>query len=728
VVKSNAASDAALAQAIADLFDRRELKRGLARKVKRPVGTEDYQDVPLRTQDFATAAYRRYVACAMLGLFGHLQSIHVAAVLKDGADDRDPPLLTVSEKTIMISDAASGRTIGLARFGGNVKSVSAALLMPDDQSIVWQEPVGVTGGLVEVVWPKAAPGAKSPRRVLVVRTERGSIYRFGLPDLAPEVAYETGAQAMTISTFAPQKKLQLFFIGTASGEWIALTPAGFFAASQGGADLIKIVRGLESYSATQFYTLNRPDLLEESWKGDPEGKYKDESFKLNLQKILDSGPAPQLEFLEKRTERAGDTVRLAVRITDTSGGIGSRLEWRVNGKIQGEIKPQALQGLAAPSLGTAKTITETLRLDATRANVVEVVAYNGEELITTPPLRITVDAAGATTEERSRLHVLGIGVDKYRMKPYELKYAVKDAQAFVQAITAVGSGLLAPGETITLLDDQVTEANILEAFERIGKAARPSDVFILFLGGHGKSIAGQYYYYPQSLDFAAGQTVERNGIGLDKWQAMLAKVGHIQKALLILDTCESGAATGLVRGAENARQAAMIQLEHATGQNLIAAARASDPAYEGFHGHGVLTFALLEALSKKEGRGDDDRVKVGQLADYVDERVPAITQQLFGVYQKPVRKLSGNDFPIGLRQAGLADGATEIPLTPTHVVIRLERVRERAQADAQGERRIDAGTQVRVVEFTGQDGRWAVIARAGQRLGYVPVDALLKLQ
>jgi hypothetical protein len=33
-----------------------------------------------------------------------------------------------------------------------------------------------------------------------------------------------------------------------------------------------------------------------------------------------------------------------------------------------------------------------------------------------------------------------------------------------------------------------------------------------------------------------------------------------------------------------------------------------------------------------------------------------------------------------------------------------------------------------VIEFAGQDGRWAVIARAGQKLGYMPVDALLKLQ
>jgi hypothetical protein len=44
--------------------------------------------------------------------------------------------------------------------------------------------------------------------------------------------------------------------------------------------------------------------------------------------------------------------------------------------------------------------------------------------------------------------------------------------------------------------------------------------------------------------------------------------------------------------------------------------------------------------------------------------------------------------------------------------------------DAQGERLISPGTQVRVVTHV---GTWAFIARDGQKLGYVPVDALLQL-
>src|SRR5262249_15769614 len=140
----------------------------------------------------------------------------------------------------------------------------------------------------------------------------------------------------------------------------------------------------------------------------------------------------------------------------------------------------------------------------------------------------------------------------------------------------------------------------------------------------------------------------------------------------------------------------------------------------------VLTYALLEAMSKKPGSGSDDRIKVGMLADHVDERVPDISLRLTGLYQKPTRKLSGNDFPIGIRQVVLTSDRTEakIPKAPTHVLIQNARVREQAATDAQGERELSPRPQVRLVKF---EGDWVVIAIDGRILGYVPADALAQL-
>lgn len=74
-----------------------------------------------------------------------------------------------------------------------------------------------------------------------------------------------------------------------------------------------------------------------------------------------------------------------------------------------------------------------------------------------------------------------------------------------------------------------------------------------------------------------------------------------------------------------------------------------------------------------------------------------------GQHQSPIRRLYGNDFPIGMRQAVLKVVDT-IPKTPTHVMIRQERVRERLAADAEGERELPPGMLLRVVQF---ESGWA---------------------
>jgi uncharacterized caspase-like protein len=361
------------------------------------------------------------------------------------------------------------------------------------------------------------------------------------------------------------------------------------------------------------------------------------------------------------------------------------------------------------------------RIDPGKDNIVELTAYNGKGLLATPPFRITVDKWGATTEERPRMYVLAIGVDKYRIEGRELKYAVRDALEFGKALEVVGSTLFAKVEKTVLKDEEVTEAAIAAAFERIGADAKVGDAFVLYLAGHGAAPEGKYYYYPQTLDFKAGHKLETHGIGEDKWQRWLAKVGHVSKSLIILDTCFAGTAT-LVRGYDRAIETALDKFKSATGQNQIAASR--EAAWEGYHEHGVLTYALLEALRGKDGEGDKRSVGVLGLAGHVGARVPEITQELFGQRQSPIFKLSGQDFPIGLAVLGRDDSAT-IPRTPTHALTRPERVRERPAADAQAGRELPRGYQVRVIEIA---AGWAAIARDGDRLGYVPQDALLPLQ
>jgi hypothetical protein len=71
------------------------------------------------------------------------------------------------------------------------------------------------------------------------------------------------------------------------------------------------------------------------------------------------------------------------------------------------------------------------------ASEVEVIAYNGAGLLANPPLQFKSDAWGPVLQERPRLFVLAMGVDKYAQSDWQLRYATKDASAFAEIVKAV---------------------------------------------------------------------------------------------------------------------------------------------------------------------------------------------------------------------------------------------------------------------------------------------------
>jgi hypothetical protein len=246
-----------------------------------------------------------------------------------------------------------------------------------------------------------------------------------------------------------------------------------------------------------------------------------------------------------------------------------------------------------------------------------------------------------------------------------------------------------------LPQEQATKAGIAFAFDEIKSEVQPTDVFVLFVAGHGRTVesTGTYYFLPRDLTFEGGHSVE-DGIGQDTWQAWLKQIAA-DKSILVFDTCESAAAIGLsIRGVSE-RETAIDRLSLATGQTIITAARQA--AYEGYKGHGVLTYAILDALTEKASEKSHE-VDLYQLVEQVDRVVPEISHSLFGVYQRPHNKVEGN-FPLGVTTAAVAapDSEPDIPAQPTHVLIRNERVRQRAAAGAPGERKLVPGSQVRVV-------------------------------
>ena len=434
---------------------------------------------------------------------------------------------------------------------------------------------------------------------------------------------------------------------------MTFTPAGFFAASPKAADLLAVVRGFEIYSVMQFYEhLHRPTWwrsgLRAIQKGSTEAPANISGI---LDSILETGPAPKLERLLNREKREGGKVELAIRLTDLGGGIGEKVIWRVNGVAQGANTASGLGGTVRP--GRYVVMEQSLSLDPSQPNEVQVVAYNGKGLLATQPLSFTIDPVfGVLDKPKPRLYVLAVGVDNYLKPDWRLSNAVNDAKTIGEALKAVGGAFFGESnvEVTPLHNEQANEAGIEAAFATLSAKVQPQDVFIFYLAGHGrKATAGTgpgtgWFFLPQNLDLAQGQDIPHNAISAAMLEGWLRKI-HASKSVVVLDACESGAYEA-PRGDNLVTESQLAQFAFATGRSTISAAQAGKAAYEGIDHHGVLTLAMLEAMNRLEGAGEEPVTLLG-LGSYVSRRVIDISRREFGIVQTPKTDLK-DDFTLGL--------------------------------------------------------------------------------
>ncbi|MGE0238554.1 MAG: caspase family protein [Parvibaculaceae bacterium] len=498
--------------------------------------------------------------------------------------------------------------------------------------------------------------------------------------------------------------------GGGTADSLALSPSGFFSVSGEGRKLVAVVQAGKAFSVEQFYqSLYRPDLVEEMFKGDPFGKHLNAGKKLNLGTVLDTGPPPLLVI--EKAERTGSNARVTVRITNQGGGIG-KIEWRIAGRTQAVEGERSAQMIEEDSDNVS---TRSFPLQRGR-NVISVTAYNARGLVASAPAEVVIDAAGISTDKRGKLYVLAVGVDKYAETSLTLRDAASDAQALARALAEVGRNVYDDVVTHPLLDADVTDRKLDGVFTELGKTIAPQDKFVFFLAGHGLTVDGKYYFLPQDFRPAAGDTYASKGIGQDRWQEWFARI-KARSSVLLYDTCESGS---VARSASTEKAAAMDRLTQAVGINVIAASDADQPAREGYRGHGLFTWALLDGLAKGD-ENKDTFIEIFELANHVGAVVPEVSKKEFGFEQRPRSRTLAN-FPLGLQVADVEPNGDVIPEQPNRITTREVTIELTKGTEADSD--LKAFTLVRLIKL--ENGR-ALIARQGRELGFVPADALAEL-
>jgi uncharacterized caspase-like protein len=324
------------------------------------------------------------------------------------------------------------------------------------------------------------------------------------------------------------------------------------------------------------------------------------------------------------------------------------------------------------------------------------------------------------------MHVLVVGINNYLDATLKLTYAVPDAKTLAAALEKAGQGHYEDVIVTQVLDRDATAAKLDEVFTDLATKVRPRDVFVFFAAGHGKTLDGRYYFIPHDLRYHTDQSLMRDAIGQEQLQAWFARI-LAKKAVLMFDTCEAGSLTerGKTRGGLE-QKAALGRLIQATGRATLTASTATQEAYEGHGGHGVFTFALLDALARGD-TSSNGLIELAELIQHVDGLVPAIAEKRWGAKQFPQMDAYGANFSLARQVAALAptqDDAIIIPVRPTHVSTELLLVFKEAGGAGGVVHQLAPFSTVTLMK---SDRGWALIARDGKALGYAAEAKLHKL-
>ena len=201
-------------------------------------------------------------------LKGHWSSVIGVAFSPDGHF-----LATTSwDNTARLWDVATGRELKVLK--GHLANVYSVAFSPDGRTIatasdtarLWDVATGLELRVLEGHSDIVDSVAVSPDGRTIATASRDNTARIW--DAA------TGLELAMLSRLA-------------DGSWLLLTPAGFFSASEDGAENLALVRGLDLLSFERVYdALHRPDLVAEALAGDPGGKVAAAAARLDLEKIV----------------------------------------------------------------------------------------------------------------------------------------------------------------------------------------------------------------------------------------------------------------------------------------------------------------------------------------------------------------------------------------------------------------------------------------------------------
>jgi len=253
------------------------------------------------------------------------------------------------------------------------------------------------------------------------------------------------------------------------------------------------------------------------------------------------------------------------------------------------------------------------------------------------PADFITNWAGAKDWFKPNLYVLAVGVSHYSLKHLNLKYAAKDAQDFVNAISTQKGGLYKKVKHRLLVStdkvQKATKDNILDGLEWLMRETTSRDVAMVFLSGHGTNDSeGNYNFLPRDADPAR---LTRTGIDKNDFKKFLSKIPG--KTVFFFDSCRSGnVRIDGVKAGDQVPDVDKFANELADADSGVIVFSSSTGRQFSFEKdeleNGVFTEALIEGIAGQADYQKDWFVSIAELEVFLPERVKELTNG----EQKPV--------------------------------------------------------------------------------------------
>ena len=451
-------------------------------------------------------------------------------------------------------------------------------------------------------------------------------------------------------TFDKGEEVLALFVDRDLQRWVAWNPDGFFTFKNGGDALIGYQINHGTDQAGEFVKVDqlrevfyRADLIDQILKPDGATKVLAARNRVgDISQVLAGGLPPEIEVVSARPADNPDQYLVQFRVKDLGGGRG-RIVYRIDGvEIEGRD--------AVDIAGTGgDTINRYIPVGG-GGHTLTVAAYSANGKVLGQARTIQLTGRQVTQGSKTSLYVIAAGITHYR--DHSLWDGVKFASADADLVAAKfkeqeGKGLYAKVTTVPLEDSRATATGLQDAVAQAAKAVHAGDTFVLYLAGHGMADEGDYYFIPWEAEYTNQADLLSKSLNREAIQKLLKQI-PTNKSVLILDTCNAGA---FMEGRDAASEKAAIEkVATMSGRAVLAASNSKEMAMDGYKGHGVFTFALLQGLENATPDPEGD-ILITRLAEYVQSHVPDMTEEKWHYRQRPLSKMEGEPFPIAQKVA-----------------------------------------------------------------------------